>query len=76
MSRLTGAAFDRRYAENELAYHQVVNGLVAGTFIPNIDNPEVKALFEDALVIFRHHEALAATTLDAVNTDTMAQAVN
>ena len=63
MSRLTGAAFDRRYAENELAYHQVVNGLVAGTFIPNIDNPEVKALFEDALVIFRHHEALAATTL-------------
>ena len=67
LSQLTGAAFDRRYAENELAYHQAVNGLVAGTFIPNIDNPEVKALFEGALVVFRHHEELAATTLDAVN---------
>lgn len=76
LSQLTGAAFDRRYAENELAYHQAVNGLVAGTFIPNIDNPEVKALFEGALVVFRHHEELAATTLDAVNAGTMAKAVN
>ena len=56
MSRLTGAAFDRRYAENELAYHQAVNGLVEGTFIPNIENPEVKALFEKAIVIFEAHE--------------------
>ena len=56
MSQLTGAAFDRRYAENELAYHQAVNGLVAGTFIPNIENPEVKALFEKALAIFKAHE--------------------
>jgi len=56
MSQLTGAAFDRRYAENELAYHQAVNGLVAGTFIPNIEHPEVKALFETAIVIFKAHE--------------------
>ena len=56
MSALSGAEFDRRYAENELAYHQAVNELVGGTFIPNIENAEVKALFEEALVIFQAHE--------------------
>ena len=76
MSQLTGADFDQRYAENELAYHQAVNELVEGTFLPNIDNPEVNALFEDAIVIFKHHEEFAATMLDAVNADTMANAVN
>ena len=51
-----GADFDRAYAANELAYHQAVNALVAETFIPNIDNAEVKALFEKGLAIFREHE--------------------
>ncbi len=56
MRRLDGRAFDERYAANELGYHHAVNDLVAGTFIPNIQNPEVKALFEAALVIFTAHE--------------------
>jgi putative membrane protein len=56
MSQLRGEAFDRRYAENELGYHKAVNGLVEGTFIPNIENAEVKALFEQALAIFKAHE--------------------
>ncbi len=56
MSSLSGKAFDQRYADNELGYHQAVNGLVEGTFIPNIENPEVKALFEQALKIFKAHE--------------------
>lgn len=56
MSRLRGDAFNRRYAENELAYHKSVNGLVEGTFIPNIQNPEVKTLFQEALAIFKAHE--------------------
>ena len=51
ISHIHGKAFDRRYAANELGYHQAVNGLVEGTFIPNLQNPEVKALFEEALVI-------------------------
>lgn len=55
-AKLRGAAFDRAYAENELAYHQEVNALVEGTMIPNIDNPEVKALFEQGLEIFKAHE--------------------
>ena len=56
MSSLSGKAFDQRYADNELAYHQSVNCLVGGTFIPNIENPELKALFEQALKIFKAHE--------------------
>lgn len=56
LSRLRGAEFDRAYAENELKYHQTVNGIVADTFIPNIANAEVKAAFQSALTIFRGHE--------------------
>jgi putative membrane protein len=56
LNRLRGAAFDKFYARNELAYHQAVNGAVANQFIPNIQNADVKAAFEGALVIFRGHE--------------------
>ncbi len=41
MSALRGAAFDKFYAENELAYHKAVNDLVGNAFIPNIENAEV-----------------------------------
>lgn len=60
LSRLRGAAFDRRYVENELAYHRAVNGVVADAFLPNAKNSEVKKAFEGALVIFRGHERHAA----------------
>ena len=56
MSKLRGDEFDRRYAANELAYHKAVNDLVENTFIPNIDHPEVKALFKAGLEIFKAHE--------------------
>ena len=59
MRQLSGAAFDRRYAENELAYHKAVNNLVENAFIPNIENEEVKALFEAGLEIFKSHEGHA-----------------
>ena len=59
MSGLRGAVFDRRYAENELAYHQAVNELVENSFIPNIENAEVKALFEAGLAIFKTHQGHA-----------------
>ena len=35
---------------------EAVNGLVEVSFIPNIENGEVKALFEQALAIFKVHE--------------------
>ncbi len=67
MSALSGEEFDKRYAENELAYHQAVNALVGDTFIPNIENPEMKVLFEQALVIFQAHQDKAQKMVDAVN---------
>ena len=60
LSRLRGAAFDRAYAENELSYHEFVNGVVEDAFIPNIENAEVKAAFQGALQIFKGHERHAA----------------
>lgn len=60
MSKLRGADFDKRYAANELAYHKAVNDLVGNSFIPNIENAEVKALFQAGLVIFKAHEGHAA----------------
>lgn len=59
MSNLRGAAFDKRYAENELSYHQAVNDLVENSFIPNIENAEVRALFEAGLAIFKTHQGHA-----------------
>lgn len=56
MSALRGKAFDKRYAENELSYHKAVNELVEKSFIPNIENSEVKALFEAGLKIFKAHQ--------------------
>ena len=66
MSKLRGAAFDRRYAENELAYHKAVNDLVGNAFIPNIENAEVKALFKAGLEIFQAHEKHAAEMVKKV----------
>jgi putative membrane protein len=66
MSQLRGAAFDRRYAENELGYHKAVNDLVENAFIPNIENGEVKALFKAGLKIFKAHEGHAENMVKAV----------
>lgn len=59
MSKLRGSEFDKKYASNELAYHKAVNDLVENAFIPNIENAEVKALFEAGLQIFKAHEGHA-----------------
>jgi len=66
MSALSGTAFDRFYAENEHRYHKAVNTLVGKTFIPNIKNAEVKALFEQALAIFTAHEKHAEMMVAAL----------
>ncbi|MBT3402021.1 MAG: DUF4142 domain-containing protein [Rhodospirillaceae bacterium] len=66
LSALRGAEFDRAYAANELAYHKAVNELVENTFIPNIDNAEVKALFEQGLEIFKVHEGHAGNMVQAL----------
>ncbi|MCH9695507.1 MAG: DUF4142 domain-containing protein [Gammaproteobacteria bacterium] len=59
MSQLRGVEFDKYYANNELQYHRAVNDLVANSFLPNIENEEVRALFKAGLEIFRAHEGHA-----------------
>jgi putative membrane protein len=53
---LSGRAFDREYARNELAYHKQVNSIVGDTWIPAVQNAEVKEFLTQALVTFRVHE--------------------
>ncbi|MFT4715615.1 MAG: putative membrane protein [Paracoccaceae bacterium] len=66
-ARLRGAEFDAAYAANELAYHQTVNDLVENTMIPNIENDEVRALFQQGLDIFKIHEGHAEMMVKALN---------
>src|ERR671921_527308 len=44
LGKLKGSAFDRAYAQNEVAYHQQVNDAVQNTLIPSATNPELKSL--------------------------------
>ena len=60
MGKLNGRAFDREYARNELAYHKQVNSIVGDTWIPAVQNAEVKEFLTQALVTFRVHEGHAA----------------
>ena len=54
-----GAAFDREYINNEVAYHKTVNGALETTLIPNAKNGELKSLLETGLTLFREHQAHA-----------------
>ena len=56
LESLSGIEFDRYYAANELSYHKAVNDLIENSFIPNIENAEVKDLFKAGLGIFKGHQ--------------------
>lgn len=56
LAKLSGPAFDRAYAENEVAYHKTVNGALESTLIPSAQNPELKSLLETGLKIFEGHQ--------------------
>ena len=59
LSKLSGAAFDREYVDNEVAYHKTVNGALESTLIPNAKNGELKSLLQTGLTLFREHQAHA-----------------
>ena len=42
LAKLSGAAFDKAYIDNEVAYHKTVNGALQNTLIPSATNPELK----------------------------------
>lgn len=56
LSHLSGAAFDRAYVDNEVAFHKTVNGALQGTLIPSAKNSQLKSLLETGLALFREHE--------------------
>jgi putative membrane protein len=56
LNKLEGAAFDKAYAENEVAYHKAVDKALETVLIPNASNAELKDLLETGLKIFRGHE--------------------
>lgn len=66
LSKLTGAAFDKAYVDNEVTYHRTVNDALKNTLIPSAHNQELKDLLSTGLKIFQGHqehaEHLAHTT--------------
>ena len=56
LKKLTGAAFDKAYVNNEVAYHKTVNDALENTLIPAASNPELKDLLTTGLKIFQGHE--------------------
>lgn len=59
LSRLRGAAFDRAYIRNEVAYHKTVNAALNDTLIPNAQNGELKSLLQTGLALFTEHQTHA-----------------
>ena len=66
LARLNGAAFDRAYVANEVAFHRTVNGALETQLIPSARNAELKSLLETGLTLFREHQAHAEHTATAL----------
>jgi putative membrane protein len=56
LGALNGAAFDKAYVDNEVAYHKTVNGALKSTLIPSAKNAELKSLLETGLTLFTEHQ--------------------
>jgi putative membrane protein len=66
LAKLKGAAFDREYIDNEVAYHKTVNGALESTLIPSAKNGELKSLLQTGLTLFREHQAHAEQVAKAL----------
>ncbi len=56
LGKLNGAAFDKAYVDNEVAYHKAVDNALETTLIPDASNAELKSLLQTGLKIFQGHE--------------------
>ena len=66
LAKLDGAAFDKAYIDNEVAYHKTVNTALSTLLIPSAQNAELKGLLETGLTLFtehQHHAEMLAKTL-------------
>ncbi|MEP7031308.1 MAG: DUF4142 domain-containing protein [Pseudolabrys sp.] len=55
LAKLNGAAFDKAYVANEVAYHKTVNGALETLLIPSASNAELKSLLQTGLKVFQGH---------------------
>jgi putative membrane protein len=53
--KLKGAAYDKAYAANEVAYHKAVIGALETQLIPASSNAELKSLLQTGVKIFQGH---------------------
>ena len=56
LDKLDGAAFDKAYLDNEVAYHAAVNSALSTVLIPSAQNAELKSLLETGLQLFTEHQ--------------------
>jgi putative membrane protein len=56
LAKLSGAAYDKAYVANEVAYHKAVNGALEMLLIPSASNAELKSLLQTGLKIFQGHQ--------------------
>jgi putative membrane protein len=56
LAKLSGAAFDKAYIDNEVGYHKAVNAALRNTLIPAASNAELKDLLTTGLKIFQGHQ--------------------
>jgi len=56
LKKLDGAAFDKAYVDNEIAFHKTVNNALQSTLIPSASNAELKDLLTTGLKIFQGHQ--------------------
>jgi putative membrane protein len=56
LAKLHGAAFDKAYIDNDVAYHKQVNSALETLLIPSAQNQDLKHLLQTGLKIFQGHE--------------------
>ena len=56
LAKLDGAAFDKAYIDNEVAFHKTVNEALSTTLIPAAQNADLKALLQQGLTLFTEHQ--------------------
>jgi len=56
LKKLSGAAYDKAYVANEVAYHKAVNSALETQLIPSANNAELKSLLQTGLKIFQGHQ--------------------
>jgi putative membrane protein len=50
LAKLNGAAFDKAYIDNEVAYHKTVNNALQNTLIPSASNSEILGMFQSFML--------------------------